>query len=228
MKKAILWTFVMMGLTVSANAQATPQPDAPAAPGPATVGPHARMEMNAPEAQKGDGGDLQSQGQKPRKMKMTKMKRSFAPPTPPPLPRIPRAWWKDSEMAKELNLTDQQKNQLEQAFIQNRLNLIDLRAAVEKEETKLQPLIGADKIDEGQINAQLDALVAARGRLEKASALMSVNMRRVLTQEQWKKLQTMQSDRTPRPPRAPKAPKRMRYEMPGMTELPPEPPTKPI
>jgi len=115
-----------------------------------------------------------------------------APPVPPGLPRIPRAWWKNSEMAKELNLTDQQVAKLEQTFTENRLKLIDLRASVEKEETKLQPLIEADRIDENQISSQLDALIAARGRLEKANAMMGLDMRKVLTQEQWKKLQSMQ------------------------------------
>ena len=116
------------------------------------------------------------------------------PPVPPGIPRIPMAWWKDSKMRKELNLNEQQLAKLEQTFTENKLKLIDLRANLEKEETRLQPLLEADRLDENQVSAQLDALVAARGKLEKASAMMGIEMRRVLTQEQWKKLQSLETE----------------------------------
>lgn len=104
---------------------------------------------------------------------------------------IPRAWWKDSAVAKELKLTDQQLKQLEAAFTENRLKLIDLRATLEKEETKLQPLLDSDTLNEGQLSSQLDAVIAARGRLEKANAIMGISMRKILTPEQWKQLRQM-------------------------------------
>ncbi len=121
-------------------------------------------------------------------------------PTPPPGgpggPGMGRghgmgAWWKNSDIAQKLNLTDQQKQQLESTFTSNKLKLIDLRAAVEREETKLQPLMSADQLDENAINAQVDQLIAARGRLEKTMAMMHVSMRKILTTEQWKQLEAM-------------------------------------
>lgn len=129
-------------------------------------------------------------------------------PLPPGLPRIPMAWWKDSKITKGLNLTEQQLARLEQTFTENRLKLIDLRANLEKEEVRLQPLVEADRFDENQISAQLDAVIAARGRLEKTSAMMSFEMRKVLTQEQWKKLQTLQTGM--------RAPRAIRLEGPGI------------
>lgn len=139
------------------------------------------------------------------------------PPGPPGLPRIPMAWWKDSHLSQQLNLTDTQKAKLEQTFTEHKIKLIDLRANLEKEETRLQPLIESDRLDENQVSAQLDKVIAARGQLEKATAMMSVDMRKILTQEQWKKLQTVQSQmptpgpehgffvRGPEPGRPPKA-----------------------
>lgn len=100
-------------------------------------------------------------------------------------------WWKNSELATELKLTDQQKQQLEKTFTDYRLQLIDQRAAVEREETKLQPLMDADQLDKAKVSAQLDALIAARTKLEKTSAMMHVSMREILTPEQWKQLQSM-------------------------------------
>lgn len=99
------------------------------------------------------------------------------------------AWWKNSETIKQLNITDAQRKQLEQTFMDYRMKLIDLRADAERQELKLQPLMDADQVDENAISQQLDAVIASRGRLEKAHAMMNVNMRKVLTVEQWKKLE---------------------------------------
>jgi Spy/CpxP family protein refolding chaperone len=132
--------------------------------------------------------------------------RTPGPPPPGPdgrdgMMRMPRhgfgpgmgmgGWWKNSELATELKLTDQQKQQLEKTFTDYRLQLIDQRAAVEREETKLQPLMDADQIDKAKVSTQLDALIAARSKLEKTSAMMHVAMREILTPEQWKQLQSM-------------------------------------
>jgi len=105
------------------------------------------------------------------------------------------AWWKNSEVVKELQLTDAQVKQIEQTFLDYRLKLIDLRADLEKQETKLQPLLEADQPNEQQVGSQVDAVVAARGKLEKTNTMMMLAIRRVLSVEQWKKLKTIQHRR---------------------------------
>ena len=116
-------------------------------------------------------------------------------------------WWKNSEVVKEIQLTDVQINQIEQTFLDFRLKLIDLRADVERQEAKLQPLIEADQPDEAKVGAQLDLLLAARGRLEKANAMMMLSIRKILSVEQWKKLEAIKERRdirvrVPMPPEA--------------------------
>src|SRR5512140_1662553 len=91
--------------------------------------------------------------------------------------REPMKFWNNSEIATKLNLTDQQKQQLETTFTNYRLKLIDQRAAVEREQVKLEPLVQADKLDEAAITKQIDALIAARGQLEKTTAMMGVDIR---------------------------------------------------
>lgn len=103
-------------------------------------------------------------------------------------------WWKDSETVKQLQLTDQQSQQIEQGFQEHRMRLIDLHATLEKQELKLQNLIDADQPDESQVNAQVDQVVAARGALEKEHAAMMLNVRHVLSLDQWKKLQSIHGD----------------------------------
>ena len=123
-------------------------------------------------------------------------------PTPPPggsphpgmmRPRMPGPglggkWWNNSELATKLNLTDQQKTQMEQIFQQSRLKLIDQRAAVEKAEATLEPLRSADHPDESQVLAQIDKVAQARAELEKSNARMLLGIRQVLTADQWKQL----------------------------------------
>ena len=129
----------------------------------------------------------------------------------PPGPDLGK-WWKNSEIVRELGLSDAQIKQMEQTFLEQRLKLIDLRAELEKQEVRLQPLIEADQPDETKVSAQIDQVLAARGRLEKANAMMMLAIRRVLSAEQWKKLQTIQHGREQMhqrmmgPPFAPPAP----------------------
>ena len=45
------------------------------------------------------------------------------------------------------------------------------------------------------MSAQIDQVLAARGRLEKTNAMMMLAIRRALSVEQWKKLQSFQQER---------------------------------
>ncbi len=118
---------------------------------------------------------------------------------PPPSTRMmgpgPGAWWKDSEMVKKLGLSEAQVGRIEQTFLEYRLRLIDLRADLEKQELGLRPLLDADRPDEAKVAAQLDLITTARGKLEKESALMLLAIRRVLSTEQWKRLQALEQER---------------------------------
>jgi Spy/CpxP family protein refolding chaperone len=75
----------------------------------------------------------------------------------------PMKFWNDSEIATKIKLTDDQKQKLESTFTSYRLKLIDQRAAVEREEVKLEPLVQSDKLDEAAITKQIDSLISARG-----------------------------------------------------------------
>ncbi len=101
------------------------------------------------------------------------------------------AWWKNSEIVSKLQLSEEQVRKIEDTYLNHRLKLIDLRANLEKQEVQLEPLLDADRPDEGKVATQIDEITAARGRLEKENALMMLAIRRVLTVDQWKKLQTL-------------------------------------
>jgi hypothetical protein len=89
---------------------------------------------------------------------------------------------------QKLGVSDAQLQKIEKIFQEHRLQLIDMHAALEKQEAILEPLIEADQPDEAQVVAQIDKVAQARANLEKSNAQMLLAIRRVLTAEQWKKL----------------------------------------
>ena len=103
-------------------------------------------------------------------------------------PRGPGKWWKDSELMRKIGVSDEQVQKIEKIFQNHRLELIDLHAALEKQEAILEPLIEGDQPDEAQVIAQIDKVAQARANLEKSNAQMLLAIRRVLTVDQWKKL----------------------------------------
>jgi Spy/CpxP family protein refolding chaperone len=115
-----------------------------------------------------------------------------AKPARPPLQRalgVPGGkWWTRPEMVQRLGLTGDQIKKMDDTFQQFRLKLIDLNATVRKEETIMEPLLGAEQPDEAKIVVQIDKVVQARAELEKANARMLLGIRRLLTLEQWYKM----------------------------------------
>jgi Spy/CpxP family protein refolding chaperone len=100
------------------------------------------------------------------------------------------AWWREASWIKTLELTPDQRKKMDDAFIQNKIQLIDLSAALEKEETLLEPLVeNIRPEDETKIVAQIDKVADARAGLEKANARWLLAIRQILTQDQWNKLQ---------------------------------------
>jgi protein CpxP len=92
-------------------------------------------------------------------------------------------------MVQKLGLNSDQQKKIEDIFQQYRLKLVDLDGAVRKEEITLEPLMGADSPDETTTLAQIDKVAQARAELEKGNARFLFGIRRVLTPDQWKKLQ---------------------------------------
>lgn len=122
----------------------------------------------------------------------------------PPMERAfhggpPGRWWNNPDMVQKLSLTADQQKKMDDIFQQSRLRLVDLNASLQKEELTLEPLLAADQPDEPKILAQIDRVAQARAELEKANARMLLGIRRVLNQDQWKKLQSEGPRPMPRP-----------------------------
>jgi Spy/CpxP family protein refolding chaperone len=97
-------------------------------------------------------------------------------------------WWKNPMVVQRLALTPEQTKKMDGIFEQSRLQLIDLKANVEKQNALLEPLLSANPPDTAKAMAQIDKVAEARAELEKANAKMLLGLRGVLTPEQWTKL----------------------------------------
>jgi Spy/CpxP family protein refolding chaperone len=102
----------------------------------------------------------------------------------------PGRWWTRPEEIERLGLSADQRKNLNDILQQHRLKLIDLDAALQKEEVTLEPLVNADQPDDAKVFAQVDRVAQARAELEKANSRMLWQARRVLTPDQWKLLQS--------------------------------------
>ena len=104
-------------------------------------------------------------------------------------------WWREPEISKKLQLSDGQIAQLDQIFYDHRVKLIDHGAEMEKQDLKLQSLLDADQPDEGQIGSQVDLVLAARGKLEREYTFMNLDLRKVLSLDQWRQLKSIRGER---------------------------------
>jgi Spy/CpxP family protein refolding chaperone len=106
----------------------------------------------------------------------------------------PGIWWHNADLIQKLTLTPDQQKRMDDILQQSRLQLIDLRANVEKQELLMEPMLAANPPDTNKVLAQIDHAAQARAELEKANAKMLLGIRNVLTPDQWTKLQTEQRD----------------------------------
>jgi len=125
---------------------------------------------------------------------------------PPPDPRFgpgypggPRAgasWWEspwwNGAAARELNLSDAQKTDINSIVKDYRAKMMDLRGAVEKADKDVAAAFGENPVDQKKAGDAIERLAAARGDLTRALSQMSLKLRVVLTAEQWQTLEQRQ------------------------------------
>jgi len=65
---------------------------------------------------------------------------------------------------------------------------------MEKQDLKLQTLLDADVPNDGQVEAQVDQVLAARGKLEREFTLMNLDLRKLLSLDQWRQLKSVRGE----------------------------------
>jgi len=102
----------------------------------------------------------------------------------------PPKWWNSSVYKKELALKDEQSRKLEEIFQQALPTQKKLLQAVEEAEAQFERLV-TSQAEEKAILEQIDRVVSARAELIRSYSLMTLKMRRLMTPEQWKRLQVV-------------------------------------
>lgn len=103
-------------------------------------------------------------------------------------------WWKNPKLAQEVGLTDQQTAKLDKISYESQLQMIDLRATLDKERLMLGRQLQADHPNEDAVLGQVDKVSQARAAVERARVQTLLATRSVLSAEQWKKLKAARMD----------------------------------
>ncbi len=94
-------------------------------------------------------------------------------------------WWKNPRMTSELNLSADQSNEIEKIFVRSRMKLIDLKADLDKKQLDLQEAMQDKTVNRAAVEKKIESVENARAALQKARAIMILDMRQVLKPEQW-------------------------------------------
>jgi Spy/CpxP family protein refolding chaperone len=119
------------------------------------------------------------------------------------MPRGIYAWWSRPEIARDLNLTAAQREQIRVTVQQYRPHLLNVRIAVNQAEEALTDQFNRDPVDPGKTNEAIEQLVDARSDLTRTLTQLSLRLRLVLTEQQWQELQKRRPGQGENPAPAP-------------------------
>ncbi len=100
----------------------------------------------------------------------------------------PREWWRNQAIAQRLNLNEDQQAKLDDIFRKAANELIDMRADAEKLSVALHGELDQPQLNRANLQKLASRLNDAHGKLFEREMMMLVDMRAVLTEDQWAKL----------------------------------------
>ncbi len=96
-------------------------------------------------------------------------------------------WW-NSPIARDIGLTPDQNHRIRETVRSYRNRLLDARNNVLKAEGDLEDIMNSPEVDPNQAKAVIDRLASARAASSRVFLEMSVQLRSVLTLDQWRQL----------------------------------------
>lgn len=103
----------------------------------------------------------------------------------------PGKWWKNRQIINQLKLTADQQNQIEYLWTQNRRNLIDRKADLDKRTLDLSGILSREFAEEPEALRAYEFVQAARAEMEKEVFLMRIRIKNLLSQPQQRRLQEL-------------------------------------
>lgn len=124
-------------------------------------------------------------------------------------PNVLFPWWEQRPISNRLNLNEDQRESIRSILQSYRDRMIDQRAALEKAEAAFGDIFAEDEVDENAARQAMEELIQARSDLTRSMTMMGLELRQVLTSEQWRLLRTLQARQERRgvaPPPGPAGP----------------------
>ena len=103
----------------------------------------------------------------------------------------PGKWWEDQRLADRVGLSAEQQQQIRDLVYEGARRMIDLKAAVDLAGLDLAEVVNSSDFDPKAVRASYAAYQTARKKLENERFEMLLDVRQVLTTEQWQKLQEL-------------------------------------
>ncbi|UCF91300.1 MAG: periplasmic heavy metal sensor [Desulfobacterales bacterium] len=97
-------------------------------------------------------------------------------------------WWYNPQIARNLNLTNQEIRRLDQLFDASRRDLMQLKIAVEREQGALDKLLNRKKVNDAEVQQQFRRLEQARTRLADERLRFVVEVRRIIGADRFQQL----------------------------------------
>jgi Spy/CpxP family protein refolding chaperone len=94
-------------------------------------------------------------------------------------------WWQDERFGRELGLTTEQRNHLEEIFQKNLPTMRVKMKALDDAQAEFDRVV--EDADDATVMAQVATVENARAEVNKARTMMLLRMRRSLTTDQWAK-----------------------------------------
>ena len=97
-------------------------------------------------------------------------------------------WWHNPRVSEQLNLSEEEKRQLDEMFIESRRKLIGLKSSVEREQFELQTLLESETLDEAAVMGQFKRLENARANLGTERFNLLLKVRKTIGFERFQRL----------------------------------------
>lgn len=97
-------------------------------------------------------------------------------------------WWRSPRLSEQLNLSDEQKTQLDELYLNNRRNLIELKSALERERLELENLLDTETLNEPATLNQFEKLEKARANLATERFRYLLQVRKTIGYDRFKSL----------------------------------------
>jgi Spy/CpxP family protein refolding chaperone len=100
-------------------------------------------------------------------------------------------WWKDQAIARRLQLSPQEAQQLDRLYADSRRRMIGLKNDVEREQRAYQRLMEGKNLDEAAVNRQVQQLEKARSQLAKERSYFMLEVRKILGHQRFQELKAI-------------------------------------